>query len=200
MKWLSQKHKPRPLLKKEIEDAQSKTKSGAEASRYLGVSYNTYTKYAKLYGIHEKHLNQSGIGIPKFRIHDATYPLKDILDGKHPTYGIKKLKKRLIKAGYFEEKCQLCGFDEKRVTDFKSPLMLTFVDGNSANHKLENMKLLCYNCCFLTVGELNNINSNRFNKLAAIDQEPAPDTDNEVGLSVEEIESTIREVREELQQ
>jgi hypothetical protein len=28
------------------------------------------------------------------------------------------------------------------------PLLLNFEDGNNKNHKLENMRLLCYNCTF----------------------------------------------------
>ena len=36
-----------PLLQAEIEDAQKKARSAMEAARLLGVSYNTYKKYAK---------------------------------------------------------------------------------------------------------------------------------------------------------
>ena len=43
----------RPLLESEIKDAQSKSRSAFEAARLLEVSYNTYKKYAKLYGIFE---------------------------------------------------------------------------------------------------------------------------------------------------
>ena len=42
-----------------IEDAQSQTKSNMAAARWLGVSYLTYRKYAKMYGLFEKHLNPS---------------------------------------------------------------------------------------------------------------------------------------------
>ena len=53
------------LTKKMIEDAQSQTKSNMAAARWLGVSYLTYRKYAKTYGLFEKHLNPSGVGIKK---------------------------------------------------------------------------------------------------------------------------------------
>jgi hypothetical protein len=43
----------------------------------------------------------------------------------------------------------MCGFSEKRLTDSKMPLLLVFQDGNMKNHKLENLKILCYNCSFL---------------------------------------------------
>ena len=41
----------RPLLESEIKAAQEKSRSAFEAARSLGVSYNTYKKYAQLYGI-----------------------------------------------------------------------------------------------------------------------------------------------------
>ena len=39
------------LTKKMIEDAQSQTKSNMAAARWLSISYLTYRKYAKLYGL-----------------------------------------------------------------------------------------------------------------------------------------------------
>ena len=40
------------------------------------------------------------------------------------------------------EKCNCCGFEEKRVTDGKVPLVLDFIDGN---RKITNM--IIYRCC-----------------------------------------------------
>ena len=53
------------LTKKMVENAIENTKSNAEASRWLGVSYNTYKKWAKYYKIFNQHLNQEGKGIKK---------------------------------------------------------------------------------------------------------------------------------------
>ena len=55
----------RPLLESEIKDVQQKARSAAEAARMLGVSYNTYKKYAKEYGVFEDLKNPHGIGIRK---------------------------------------------------------------------------------------------------------------------------------------
>ena len=41
--------KRRPLLQAEVELAISKTQSAKAASRFLGVSYNTFKKYATMY-------------------------------------------------------------------------------------------------------------------------------------------------------
>ena len=52
------------------------------------------------------------------------------------------------------EKCNCCGFEERRVTDHKVPLVLDFIDGNRRNHKHENLRMLCFNCSFLINGNL----------------------------------------------
>ena len=55
----------KPLLESEIKEAQKKARSAMEAARVLGVSYNTYKKYARKYGIFEDLKNPDGIGIKK---------------------------------------------------------------------------------------------------------------------------------------
>ena len=42
------------------------------------------------------------------------------------------------------EKCNNCGFEEKRLTDGKVPLVLDFEDGDRKNHKHENLRMLCF--------------------------------------------------------
>jgi hypothetical protein len=52
------------------------------------------------------------------------------------------------------EKCNSCGFEEKRITDGKVPLVLDFADGNRCNHQYDNLRMLCFNCSFLLNGNL----------------------------------------------
>ena len=80
--------------------------------------------------------------------------MDDILEGKYPDYPVWKLKKRLLNNGYMQEKCNNCGFEERRVTDFRVPLVLDFLDGDRCNHKHENLRMLCFNCSFLINGNL----------------------------------------------
>lgn len=145
----------RPILENDIRDAQSKSKSAFEAARTLGVSYNTYKKWAKTYGIFENLLNPAGIGIVRAnQVHNGENALDKILRGEgKPDYPIARLKRRLITSGYFAEECTCCGFDEKRASDGKVPLLLDFLDNDWQNHKLENLRFLCYNCFFLLVGK-----------------------------------------------
>ena len=145
----------RPLLESEIKGIQKKARSAAEAAKLLGVSYNTYKKYAKQYGIFEDLKNPFGLGIRKgTNTHSGFHPLDDVLAGKYPNYPIWKLKRRLLLNSYMEEKCNNCGFCERRVTDHRVPLVLDFLDANKKNHAYDNLSMLCFNCSFLINGNL----------------------------------------------
>ena len=147
------RHTQSPILRADIENAQAHTNSNAAAARFLNVPYARYKKYAELYGIFERHLNLTGIGVDKgYSKRPTSIPLREILEGKHPTYSIAKLKNRLVARGKLTEECSLCGFHERRVTDKKVPLMLSFKDGDKTHRALDNLELLCYNCMFLTTG------------------------------------------------
>ena len=145
----------KPLLESEIRDTQKKARSAMEAARLLGVSYNTYKKYARKYEIFEDLKNPDGVGIKKgYNLKRGKYSLDDILKGKYPEYPIWKLKQRLLHNGYMLEKCNECGFEEKRIIDGKVPLVLDFIDGDRKNHLYENLRMLCFNCSFLINGNL----------------------------------------------
>lgn len=151
--------KPKPLSKQQIEAAQSQTKSNMAAARYLHVSYQHYKKYAKMYNLFADHKNQAGKGIPKFLKNGGKLPaLMDIIEGKVSAahFNPAKIKYRLIEGGYLLEQCSACGFKERRVLDYKMPLLLHFKDGNKSNYLLDNIELLCYNHYFLTVGDIFN--------------------------------------------
>ena len=86
------------LTKNMVEEAQRNTKSAAEASRWLGVSYPTYKKCAKYYNIFDLHFNQEGVGVKKGW---ASYkiPLEKFFNGERnlpSNYSLKTLKKRLM--------------------------------------------------------------------------------------------------------
>jgi hypothetical protein len=164
----------KPVLRSEIEEAQRHTNSNMAASKYLGIPYDRYKRYAKLYDLFDSHANPTGIGTDKgLAKRPNSVSLKDILEGKHPKYSPAKLKNRLIARRKIEEKCEICGFNEKRITDNKSPLMLNFIDGNRLNFSLDNLNLLCYNCMFLTTGAPTVVYRNKIEKSLA-NPEKAP--------------------------
>jgi len=151
--------KAKPLSKEQIVAAQAKTKSNMAAARYLHVSYQHYKRYAKLYKLFDGHKNQSGKGIPKFLKGPKKMPhMLEIIEGRiaASSFDPNKLKYALIEQGYLSEECTICKFKERRVLDYKIPLLLHFQDGNSNNYSLDNVQLLCYNHYFLNVGDIFN--------------------------------------------
>ena len=66
----------KPLLESDIRDAQSKSISAFAAARTLGISYNTYKKYAKRYGIFENLKNPFGVGLVKSKVSTTKKPKK----------------------------------------------------------------------------------------------------------------------------
>jgi hypothetical protein len=154
---------PKPLLKSDIERAMAMTKSNRAAARYLHCSYIHYKKWAKNFTddngviLFDKHKNQSGKGISKFLSNKGKEPaLMDVIEGRVPidSYTPEKLKNRLIQESYLQECCSKCQFAERRVVDYKVPLILNFKDGNKKNWSLDNLELLCYNHYFLYVGNI----------------------------------------------
>lgn len=149
------------LTEPQIRRAMSYTRSNQQAASFLKVSFPTYKKYACLFkdkngvSLFDLHKNQSGRGLVKPREDDRKFKLDDILMGKHPTYPRDKLFRRILASQYIPEVCNHCGFHQKRATDLKMPLILNHVNGNNTDHRLDNLELLCYNCYFLLIGNLN---------------------------------------------
>jgi hypothetical protein len=160
--------KAKHLSKDQVVSAMNKTKSVRAAARYLNVSYIHMKKWMKFYKnedditLFDAHKNQSGKGIPKFLSNNGTRKkdpaLLDVIEGRiDPShFNPQKIKYRLIEEGYLKEECSNCGFQERRVTDYKIPLILHFKDKNKQHYRLDNMEMFCYNCYFLMVGEVFN--------------------------------------------
>jgi hypothetical protein len=156
--------KAKPLSKEMIVAAMNKTKSNRAAARYLNVSYIHFKKWAKLYNdidtgqvLFDKHKNQSGKGISKFLTNGKKdVALLDIIEGRVDAahFNPQKIKYRLVEEGYLLEECGVCGFHERRVLDYKMPLIMHFKDGNKQHYRLENLEMLCYNHYFLQVGDI----------------------------------------------
>lgn len=154
---------PKPLSKEDIIRAMRFTKSNRAAARYLGVSYQHYKPWAKLYRLEDEgptlfeiHKNQSGKGIPKFLPNRRKEPnVKNIVETGTgwESFTPEKIKTRLVKEAYLKEECYSCGFNERRLTDYKMPLLLRFKDNNKCNYLLDNLELCCYNCYFLYVAD-----------------------------------------------
>jgi|TARA_B100001964_G_C14205928_1_gene588120 hypothetical protein len=145
----------RPIPKNKIQWAIDNTLSIRSASKFLGVSYNTFKKYSKMYTddegipLFDKHKNPSGIGVTLKGNTGWGVKIQDIFDGKHPNYPHYKLQDRLVRDGYLKQECSNCGYDDYRDTDMRGPYLIDFLDGDSTNHTIDNLRLLCYNCFFI---------------------------------------------------
>jgi hypothetical protein len=112
----------------------------AIACAKIGMHFNTFKRKALELGCYNT--NQSGKGLPKNR--SCIYNISDILDGKHPEYQTFKLKNRLIKENIKKNECDVCGISEWNGNPIN--VELDHIDGNSKNHRLENIRMLCPNC------------------------------------------------------
>ena len=136
----------RPITKKMVEDSQTVTKSNAAASRWLGVHYLTYRKYAKIYGLWDQHLNQAGFGIKK-GYGKYRKPLDELLSLKRKVKLTRSyLKKRLVDDSWVEEECSSCGYNEIVIKKNNVALLIDYINGDYNDTSLENIRLLCPNC------------------------------------------------------
>ena len=152
------------LSKEQILAAQAVTQSNLQAARRLHVSFETYRRESK------KYETEPGSGVTLFEAHMATsagiprysnrkvkeVPIEDIIEARvdGTQWPIKDVRDKLIHNQYLVECCGDCGYKERRVGDYKMPLLLTFKDGNKRNYLLDNLTMLCYNCYFLQVGDI----------------------------------------------
>ena len=139
----------KPIPKSRIKWAIDSTLSIRAAAKYLGVSYNTFKKYAIMYDLFEQHKNQSGKGITTKGNTGWGVKIQDLFDGKHPNYPHWKLQERAVRDGYLKQECSNCGYDDYREKDMRGPYLRCFLDGDPKNHELANLYLLCYNCFFI---------------------------------------------------
>ena len=118
-----------------ILEAYNKRRTLHEASSDLGLTTVTLWRRANKLGIKWSDIKRKSYKWIK---------LQDILDGKHPEYQTFKLKLRLLSDGIKENKCEMCG-----ITEWQGKLLsmqLDHIDGNSHNHILDNLRLVCPNC------------------------------------------------------
>jgi len=151
----------KPYTKEECLVAMNKTLSVKAAARYLSCSYQHLKRYMKLYkdeetgkSLFELHKNQCGRGVKKFigKVGSKSdFNIIDIVEGRlnAVNYNPEKIKYRMIEEGLLKEECYNCGYHERRVVDYKIPIILHFKDNIKTNYGNGNLEFLCYNCYFL---------------------------------------------------
>lgn len=122
--------------------------SYAEVLRHFGLhegagNYKTLKRRLEEENIPHPHLKDRKGGVPKGRGHNVR-PLEEYLVDNSTIQG-GKLKRRLIHEGWLEEKCTLCGLGPSW-NGQKLVLTLDHINGDSRDHRIENLRILCPNC------------------------------------------------------
>lgn len=114
----------------------------SEAASRIGLHFNSFKRKALKLGCYTP--NQGSKNTEKPWMRERSISLNEILEGKYPQYQTFKLKNRLFEAGLKINKCEECGICEWN----SKPLMceLDHINGNSHDHRLSNLKILCPNC------------------------------------------------------
>jgi|LakMenE18May11ns_1017448.scaffolds.fasta_scaffold9246019_1 Zn finger protein HypA/HybF involved in hydrogenase expression len=124
------------ITDEEIKLAYDKYDTLHQASAELKMTTVSLWRRAKKIGLAWKDKN--------FKPEQQKIPLNEIIEGKHPYYQTLKLKKRLLKEGVKENKCDICGIIDWN--NIELSMQLDHIDGDSHNHKLDNLRMVCPNC------------------------------------------------------
>lgn len=115
----------------------------SEACVKTKLHFNTFKRKALKLGCYNP--NPGGKGTKKpWLTKDRSIPLFEILEGKHPQYQTFKLKHRLYSEGIKENKCELCNISSWN--GFELQCELDHINGDSNDHRLNNLRVLCPNC------------------------------------------------------
>lgn len=134
-------------LKENFSSVIAESFSYSEVCKKLGLkegssNNKTIKKYIELYQLDTTHF--TGQRWNKGISHDkktSLIPIEDILK-KDTRYSSDALKKRLLKEGLKEDKCEICGDSEC--------LELHHINGDHYDNRLENLQILCIKCHYKT--------------------------------------------------
>ena len=129
-----------------MESAIKDSYSIAEVCRKVGLkpvgsNYKTIKSKIELYNLDISHFTGQAWNKGKnFSEETARLPLNEILQ-EGVIYCSDTLKKRLIKQGLKENRCELCHISGEEVG-----LELHHINGNHYDNRIENLQILCPNC------------------------------------------------------
>lgn len=136
-------------LKKSVKKARSyRQVLAALGLRQAGGNYAQIKKYIKELNLDHRHFKGRGWNRGLRGLGKPLIPLEKILV-RGSTFQTFKLKNRLLAAGLKPQHCEQCNW-AKRTPDGHLPLELDHVNGDSTDHRLENLRVLCPNCHSLT--------------------------------------------------
>jgi len=127
-----------PIVKESTSFLQVLKRLGKQST---GGNNSYIRKVVKKFNIDTSHFKSKGWN--KGMKFPSKYPIEDYLSNKKPIHS-SQLRKRLIKEGLFDKKCNHCGLSEW--TGHPIALELHHIDMNHENNNLSNLNILCANC------------------------------------------------------
>ncbi len=87
---------------------------------------------------------------------DVAYSAYDIITGivRPNVYNYNDIADSLIKENLLPDCCNRCGFNNRRIANYKVPLILINNNDEANNFTLKNLELICYNCYYIEVGDI----------------------------------------------
>ena len=142
--------KRRGYTQEQFKEAWNNALSIADVARELGCNRNSGGYYsikvaAKSLNLTSDHMTGRAWNQGKrYRKINTPRPLEEILIKDSDYLSTTSLKKRLFEAGLLEKKCSMCG-----ITDWMgqpAPLAIDHINGERTDNRIENLRILCYNC------------------------------------------------------
>jgi Zn finger protein HypA/HybF involved in hydrogenase expression len=136
----------RTWTKEQLYNALLESRSWTDVLRLLGLqeaggNYSTLRHYTQKYGFSTNHFTSQGWSRGK-----NLGPKKPLSFYLTEDSNVKSdnIRKRLIKEGYKEHKCEQCGIIEW--CGLPTPLELHHINGKKRDFRLDNLRVVCNNC------------------------------------------------------
>ena len=118
-----------------------------QAADYLNTSFPTFKKYCLKFDLWAP--LQSNKGIKRSSSAKLGQDITKILNGENPNpYRDDTLLKKAIREALIKCECSSCGADFN-IESKSPPLMLDFLDKNTQNTHIDNLRALCFNCIYI---------------------------------------------------
>lgn len=133
----------------QLKKAVAEAKSYRQVLKFLnlkqaGGNYSQIKKYVKELSLDIKHFTGMGWNKGMHLPFEPKTSLGNILI-ENSDFQSHKLKNRLFKEGFKKPFCEECGW-AKRAENGRLPLEIHHINGNSHDHRIENLVILCPNC------------------------------------------------------